>query len=148
MIRAPFIDEWKWPLIIAGIFFLLSLWDKAWHTYRQRRAQAWPISYGQITAVTVHHTKHEFMLKLWYSYPVPDEPYPVPADFQKEFYLVEEASRWADALCDKTVPVRVDPANSWKSQLLDSDLVTIVEAATPGQVSALVSGDDTNSKDS
>ena len=41
---------------------------------------------------------------------------------------LEEAQRWADALCDRAVPVRVNPANSWKSQLLDFDLELIVKA--------------------
>jgi hypothetical protein len=133
MISMRFPGEWKWPLVIVGISFLLSILERAWRAHKQRRSQTWPVSHGQITKAAVHQAKHESILTLWYSYLVPNEPYPVPAEFQKEFYSVDEARKWADALSNATVPVRFDPANPWKSQLSESDLATIVQAAVPDQ---------------
>lgn len=70
------------------------------------------------------------ILTVRYSYPVPDEPYPIPAEFQKEFLLPEEAYQWADALDQKGIPVHYDPGNHWKSLLWETDLQPIVEASS------------------
>src|SRR5215469_5331439 len=72
--------------------------------------------------------EHEARLKMRYFYTLPEQPYPIPAEFWKEFSRRSEAERWADALFGKTIPVRVDPKNPWKSQLWDSELEAIVTA--------------------
>ena len=94
------------------------------------RAQNWPVSYGRITKAAVFHRKNEITLTLSYYYPVADEPYPIPAEFEKEFHSGEQAQAWADALNDQMIPVRVNPANSWKSVLMDSELESVVRANT------------------
>ena len=123
-------DGWEF-IACAAVVFLCLVLEELWRFHRQARSQTWPLKFGQVSKAAVHQDKHECTLTLWYSYPASDEPYPIPAEFQKKFYSLEEAQRWADALCDKAIPVRVNPANSWKSQLLDSDLELIVIAATP-----------------
>ena len=120
-----------WAFIACMVIVLLSsLIEKYWQLHRRVRSQTWPLRFGQVTRAAVFEGKHEVILTLWYSYPVPDEPHPIPAEFQKEFLSIDEAQRWADALSDKDIPVHVNPANSWKSELWDSDLETIVMAAT------------------
>jgi hypothetical protein len=128
MVSAYFAGEWKWPLVIVGLGFLLSLLERAWRAHMERRSQVWSMSFGQITKVAVHQTKYEAILTIWYSHPVPNEPYPIPAEFQKTFLLIEEANRWADALSNATIPVRFDPSNPWRSQLWESELKSKVEA--------------------
>jgi hypothetical protein len=73
-----------------------------------------------------------------------DEPQPVLAEFQKEFFSLEEAERWADNLLEKTVLVRVNPANPWKSQLLDSELEVILTSNAPEAETTLTSVDRLN----
>lgn len=99
-----------------------------WRNRKQSKARNWPIVFGQITETTVFSGKHEITLTVSYAYPVTDEPCPIPAEFEKEFYDADEAQLWADALADQIVPVRVNTENSWKSMLLDSDLAVIVRA--------------------
>lgn len=111
------------------IVVVYSIVEKFWHTHKRVRSQTWPLRFAQVTKAAVFEDRHEATLTLWYSYPVPDEPYPIPAQFQKAFSSRHEAQHWADALSDKTIPVHVDPANSWKSELWDSDLEPIVVAA-------------------
>src|SRR5215831_20732558 len=121
-----------WELIACAlVVFLCLVLEELWRSHRQVRSQTWPLKLGQVTKAAVHEDTHECFLTLWYSYPASDELYPISGEFQKKFYSLEEAQRWADALCDKAIPVRVSPANSWKSQLLDSDLELIVMAETP-----------------
>jgi hypothetical protein len=121
--------EWIWAIGIAGAWGLLEYFaGTLWRKRKEVRAQNWPVSYGRITKAAVFHGKHEITLTLSYYYPVADEPYPIPAEFQKEFYSGEQAQAWADALSDQMIPVRVNPANSWKSVLMDSELENIVRA--------------------
>jgi hypothetical protein len=123
----------RWPrLTVAVIALFVAILStavgRAWKGYKKRRSEMWPICYGQIDEVTIFHDKYGIILTLNYSYPVPDEPYPIPAEFQMTFGSADDAEAYADALSKTPIPVRVDPANSWRSQL-DSDLDAIVEAA-------------------
>jgi|SRR5262245_42303188 len=123
-------EGWEF-IACALVVFLCLVLEELWRSHRQGRSQTWPLKSGQVSKASVYEGTDECILTLWYSYSASDEPYPIPAEFQKKFYSLEEAQRWADALCDKAIPVRVNPANSWKSQLLDSDLELIVMAETP-----------------
>jgi hypothetical protein len=122
-LRLP--GDWWVLLIIAAGVVVLSVAEQLVRRYKQRRSQSWATLSAQITQATIHEGKHDWTLTLQYSYTVPDEPYPIPTEYQKQFYDEEEAKRWADALRDKHVPVRVDPANPWRSQLSESDLKLI-----------------------
>ncbi len=122
--------QWVWAIFIGGTWALFELLaGTVWRNRKQLRGQNWPISFGQVTKTRVFSDNHETTLTLSYTYPVADEPYPIPAEFEKEFYVTEDAQTWADALADKTIPVHVNPANSWKSKLLDSELESIVRAS-------------------
>lgn len=123
-------DEWAF-IACTFVVFLVPVLETLWRSQRQARSQSWPLRFGHVSKAAVFQDKHESILTLSYSYPAPGEPHQIPAEFQKTFSSLEEAERWADALCDKAIPVRVHPANSWKSQLWDSDLEAIVMAATP-----------------
>lgn len=123
--------DWWAVIASALILFLSSILEKYWRLHRQARSQTWPLIYGQVSRAAVFRGKYDATLTLWYSYPAPDEPYPIPAEFQKDFSSVDEAQLWADVLFDKTVPVRVNPLNSWKSQLWDCDLEAIVKSTVP-----------------
>lgn len=123
--------EWKAAIVCALIAFLYLLFDQYLRARAQARAQAWPVAYGKVSKTAIHEGKHKVTLTLWYSYQLPDEAQPVLAEFQKEFFSLEEAERWADNLFDKTVFVRINPANPWKSQLLDSELEVIVTSNAP-----------------
>jgi hypothetical protein len=109
-------------------------YDHRWQlrrTHKQRRSLSWPASNGRITKVVVHRAKYESILTVSYSYPLPDDPGSAFGEFQREFDSVEEAEKWADALTNRTVPVRFDPTNFWNSELREPDLKTVVEATTP-----------------
>jgi L-rhamnose mutarotase len=125
------LHDWKVLLTLALGIAVLALLEETGRRYKRRRSQPWPMLTAQITQATIHTDKYESTLTLQYSYYVPDEPYPIPAEYQKQFYDEQKANCWADALRDKNVPVRVDPANSWRSQLWDSDLELIVRTAVP-----------------
>ena len=123
--------EWIWAIGIAGAWGLFEyVAGTLWRKRREVRAQNWPVSYGRITKAAVFHRKNEITLTLSYYYPVADEPYPIPAEFEKQFYSSEQAQAWADALNDQMIPVRVNPANSWKSVLMDSELESVMRANT------------------
>ena len=123
--------EWIWAIGIAGAWGLFEYFaGTLWRKRKEVRAQNWPVSYGRITKEAVFHRKNEITLTLSYYYPVADEPYPIPAEFEKQFYSSEQAQAWADALNDQMIPVRVNPANSWKSVLMDSELESVVRANT------------------
>lgn len=127
----PTSTEWKAAIVCALIAFLYLLFDQYLRSRAQARARTWPVLYGQVSKAAIYEGKHEVTLTVWYSYQIPDEPQPVLAEFQKEFFSLEEAERWADNLCEKAVSVRVNPANPWKSQLLDSELEAIVTSNAP-----------------
>jgi hypothetical protein len=81
--------------------------------------------------VVVYQARYESILTVSYSYPLPNDPGSAFGEFQREFDSVEEAEKWADALANRTVPVRFDPTNFWNSELPESDLKATVEATTP-----------------
>lgn len=118
--------DWKAVIGIAAFLFLNEQFEKLWRRYRQSRAQIWPVTVGRVLEAAVFRGKHEVTLTLRYSYAIPDEPYPIPAEFQKQFLSPSEAELWADALSGQPIPVRVNPKNVWKSQLWDSELEAIV----------------------
>ena len=118
-----------WTFLGAAIFvFLSDRFLKYWRRRTQARADTWPVTTGQVSETAVSQGEHEARLKMRYYYTLPEQPYPIPAEFWKEFSRRSEAERWADALFGKTIPVRVDPKNPWKSQLWDSELEAIVTA--------------------
>ena len=127
----PISTEWKAAIVCALIAFLYLVFDMYLRSHAQARAQTWPVVYGQVSKTAIYEGKHDVTLTVWYSYQIPDGPQPVLAEFQKEFFSLEEAERWADNLLEKTVLVRVNPANPWKSQLLDSELEVIVTSNAP-----------------
>jgi hypothetical protein len=121
--------RWSNPTVIAVAVAVACVaigW--AWDAYKKRRSQTWPICQGQVNEAKIFHDKYGITLTLNYSYPAPDEPYPIPAEHQMTLGSEEAAERYADALSNKVIPVRVDPTNSWRSQLWNSDLDAIVEA--------------------
>ena len=121
-------DRWKWIIGFGVASLALSGLERARRIHKLHQSETWPISYGQINETTVHETKYETTLTLQYSYPAPTEPYPIPAEFRKEFPSSGDALTWADALNGKAIPVRYNPSNPWKSVLWDSDLQPIVDA--------------------
>ncbi len=123
--------DWRIVLACAVLVCLYALFERYWRLYRQARASTWAVVTGQVLEATTFEDKYETTLTLRYSYHVPDEPEPVLSEFQKQFYDVTEAERWADALCDKFIPVRVNPRNPWRSQLWDSELKGIVASVVP-----------------
>jgi hypothetical protein len=125
------LEEWKMPFILASISFALSGLAKAYRVSKRRQSETWSTSYGLVTKATVHEMKHESLLRISYSYPVPEEPYPIPSEFEMDFPSSDEAGMWAEALSGKTIPVRFNPANPWKSVLWDSDLRAVVHASLP-----------------
>jgi hypothetical protein len=105
--------------------------DRLWHIHRRRKSETWPTAHGVVTETEVHKGHDNVVLTVRYSYPVEDEPYPIPAEFQKTFPLLrneKQAQAWAEALDKKHIPVRFDPRNHWRSLLWDSDLEPIVNA--------------------
>jgi hypothetical protein len=119
-------------LAVAGgvlwMFLEITL-GKLWRARRERSAHVWPVSQARITKATAYAGKVDITLMLSYYYTVEAEPYPIPADYQKTFKSLQEAQRRADILYDQLVPVGVNPANCWKSILLESDVANIVQAA-------------------
>ncbi len=128
---APISTQWKAAIVCALIAFLYLVFDMYLRSHSQARARTWPVVHGQVSKTAIYEGKHDVTLTVWYSYQLSDEPQPVLAEFQKEFFSPEEAERWADNLLEKTVLVRVNPANPWKSQLLDSELEIIVTSNAP-----------------
>lgn len=125
------LEQWKMPLILAAISFALSGIAKAWRAFKRQQSETWSTSYALVTKATVHEMKHESLLSISYSYPVPGEPYPIPAEFEMDFSSPDEAGKWAEALSGQTILVRFNPANPWKSVLWESDLQTVVQASLP-----------------
>lgn len=115
--------------IFAGMLFI-SACEWAWRARRLRKSQNWLLVQALVTETAIHKDKHALTLIIRFSYSVPDEPYPVPAEFRKSFPpgYDQEIERWSEALDQKQVPARVDPSNHWRSTLWESDLKTIVLA--------------------
>jgi hypothetical protein len=93
------------------------------------------VIHGVVDETAVHKGSNEIILTIRYSYSVESEPYPITAEFEKLFPFPrdeENANRWADALSEQKIPVRVDPSNSWRSLLWESDLEAIVLANSSG----------------
>jgi hypothetical protein len=122
--------DWQVKLAIAAVVAVAIGIESAWWHYRQRRSESWPVAQALIKKAAVHDSKSESILTLWYCYPAPGEQYSISAEFQKTFYSHEEACLWGDALSGKTVPVRLDPRNPWKSFMLDIDLQPIVASTS------------------
>ncbi|MGO9306352.1 MAG: hypothetical protein ACLP3R_22060 [Candidatus Korobacteraceae bacterium] len=129
--------DWLRHLTVGGgaIWILVDIASRVFRKVgKESVGLSWPIAYGTVTDVDVSKGIRRSCLTLQYSYPVPDEPYPTPAEFEIEV-VSAEANRWAEALDGKTIPVRVNPENCWKSQLLLSDLEPIVQASTSSSIS-------------
>jgi hypothetical protein len=123
---------------ISVVVFILTFaaCERAWHAYKRRKSETWPVSYGVVTEASVHKGHAEITLTVRYSYPAQGEPYPVPAEFQKTFSSLRDepqAERWAEALVQKQIPIRFDPRNQWRSTLWESDLEPIVKAHSDRQ---------------
>ena len=131
---SAYFRDWQVKVAIAIAVAVAFAIERAWWHYRQRRSESWPIAQALIRKAAVHDSKHESILTLWYSYPAPGEQYSISAEFQKTFYSHEEACLWGDALSGKTVPVRLDPRNPWKSFMLDIDLQPIVASTRPANL--------------
>jgi hypothetical protein len=130
-------NEWLSIVGLAAAWAIFEwLLGTVWRNRKQAGAHSWPVAIGRITKATVFSGKHDVTLTLSYAYPVADEPYPIPAEFEKEFYRTEDAQAWADALGDQMVPVHVNPKNSWKSLLLDSELEVMVKSSANGHPTA------------
>jgi len=124
----------EWTAIIGvGAAWALLEWllGTVWRNRNQARVHTWPVAFGRITKAAVFTGKQDITLTLSYTYAVAEEPYPIPAEFEKGFYRTEDAQAWADALVEQMVPVHVNPKNCWKSRLLDSELEAIVKARAP-----------------
>jgi hypothetical protein len=127
------VHKWLSVIGIAGAWAIFEwLLGTAWRNRKQAGAHSWPVVIGRITKATVFSGKHDVTLTLSYSYPVTDEPYPIPAEFEREFYRTEDAQAWADALDDQMIQVHVNPKNAWKSLLLDSELEGMVKSSAKG----------------
>jgi len=109
-------------LIVAGV-------KAAWHAYLHRISEHWPAVYGTCTLAEVSGKNDNFHLRLLYSYNAPGERYADSGEFQKDFTDEDEAQTWADALREKTIPVRYNPTKPGKSVLWDSELEAIVEGS-------------------
>jgi hypothetical protein len=88
--------DWKALAGIVATMTAISGCDWLWRAHKRQKSQAWPISHGIVTETMVHKGGDEIILTVRYSYPVEDEPYPVPAEFQKVFPFrhFEEAQSW------------------------------------------------------
>ncbi len=133
-------DSFAWlkHLTVGGgaVWVLAKLaWSFFHRVSNENVSLSWPIRYGTVTDIDVSKGTRRSTLTLHYSYPVPDEPYPIPAKFEIEV-VTADALQWAEALDGKTIPVRVNPENSWKSCLLLSDLEPIVQASACSLVGA------------
>jgi hypothetical protein len=131
MILTHIFGDWKAVIVCVLLLILYDMFDKYLRSRGQTRAEKWTVNYGQISKAAVFEGTYDATLTLWYSYQIPDEPHPISGEFQKEFASLKEAERWADNLSERTIPVRVNPANPWKSQLLDSELEAIVTSTAP-----------------
>ena len=129
--------DWLKHLTVGGgtAWILVKV---AWNIFhkvgKEKVCLSWPIRYGTVTDVDVSKGMRRSSLTLHYSYPVPDEPYPIPAKCEFEV-VTADALRWAEALDGKAIPVRVNPEKSGQSQLLLSDLEPIVQASARTTVS-------------
>jgi len=126
--------DWQVAAAIAVVVSVFIAIERAWWHYRQRRSESWPVAQAFVKKTAVHDNKDDSILTLWYSYPAPGEQYSISAEFQKTFYSHDEACLWGDALSGKTVPVRLNPRNSWKSFMLDIDLQPIVASTRSAEV--------------
>jgi uncharacterized protein DUF3592 len=120
-----------WDLLgLAGAFALAGV-QRVWRHYQLSRSETWPISYGSIDRATVDGEQKSIKLALIYTYRVGEERF--TGTFRKTFLDHDEANRWAEALSKKQVAVRYDPAQPSRSQLRESDLEPMVQAAAPIQ---------------
>jgi hypothetical protein len=89
------LPEWGWAIAIAAALALFEyLAGTFWRRRREWRAASWPVSYGQVTKAVIYRGKNEITLTFSYTYPVTDEPYPIPAKSAKDFYASDEAQAW------------------------------------------------------
>jgi hypothetical protein len=124
-------EELKVPVILVAASFALSWVVKVRHAFRRRESEIWSTGFALVTKTNVHEMKYESLLRISYSYAVPGEPYPIPAEFELGLPSADEAEKWADVLSGKTIPVRFNPASPWKSVLWELDLRTVVHASSP-----------------
>jgi hypothetical protein len=114
---------------IATVAILVAGVKAAWHAYLHRLSQHWPTVYGTCTLAEVSGKNDNFHLRLLYSYNAPGERYADSGESQKDFSGEDEAQAWAEALREKTIPVRYNPTKPGKSVLWDSELEAIVEGS-------------------
>jgi len=116
---------------VLGLAFavVMAAAQKFWRGYQDRRAETWPISYGRIDRISVDTEHKRVKFKCYYTYRVGTESF--VGSFEKTFEDRDEAYAWQDALQKKQVAVRYDPDKPGRSQLRESDLEPIVQAAAP-----------------
>jgi hypothetical protein len=97
---------------LAIVWFFLEF---AWHFYRkvgkENRILTWPIRYGMVVEAVVYRGTRSSCLTITYHYSPPDESEGMTGSAEFDIDSFEQAECWAQALENKTVPVRVDPKN-------------------------------------
>lgn len=121
--------RWNSDLVGLAVGLAVAGFQKFWRVRREQRAETWPVCYGRVNRGSVDSENQKAKLKCFYTYRVGAESF--VGSFQKTFEDADEAHAWADALDNQQVAVHYDPSNPSRSQLRETDLRPIVQAAAP-----------------
>jgi hypothetical protein len=115
---------------IYGLLFafvggaLSRSWRKAKRARKGRTSTSWPTVAATVDVTTVAKRSDADKKVFWvatltYFYRLPDL---YVGDYEREFQVESEARQWVSQFKNRLVTVRVNPAKSSESMLLDSDL--------------------------
>lgn len=108
------------PLALFGVRTL-------WRFFKEVKSEDWPVIQGKCTFAGVEDKDNRHELKVLYSYKLPTEKWASCGAFHKDFFNRTTANLWAKALNERDIPIHYHPNNPDKSNLMDSDLQSIVE---------------------
>jgi len=108
------------PLAIVGVRIL-------WRMFKKVKSEDWPVINGKCTFTGVEYKDGHYELRVLYSYQLPTEKFPGCGAFHKDFLNQASANLWAEVLKEKEIPVHYKADQPDKSNLMDSDLKSIVE---------------------
>jgi hypothetical protein len=98
-----------------------------WRISKEVNSEDWPVIQGKCTFAGVEYKDGHYELRILYSYQLPTEKFPGCGAFHKDFFDPAAANLWAKTLNEKEIPVHYNADKPDKSNLMASDLRSIVE---------------------
>lgn len=127
-------ETWPWIVFLWIVFVAAGSAPSIWKWLKKKRAAAWPITDGRITAATIvpkslfslSSQRAPYRAELSYIFASAGGQY--SGTYARPFYSEAEAAAFVQGLDGQPVAVHYDPAQPSQSMLLDPDVERLLQS--------------------